>query len=110
MSSEKQITDENAVPCWSALVAEKRAQCHQKIPESWRLTPELLAKYSGPGMNLIGSNVCRECKILSEKELDITENYTARQLVQRLASRELSALSTVTAFSKRAAIAQQLVG
>ncbi|TXT06916.1 uncharacterized protein COLE_06247 [Cutaneotrichosporon oleaginosum] len=47
------------------------------------------------------------CGVLSPQEVEITET-PASELVKRLLSRELSSESVVTAFCKRAAIAQQL--
>jgi Asp-tRNA(Asn)/Glu-tRNA(Gln) amidotransferase A subunit family amidase len=49
-----------------------------------------------------------KCGILSAREIDITEGYDATALLQKLASKELSAVEVTTAFCKRAAIAQQL--
>lgn len=49
-------------------------------------------------------------EILSENDFHITESYTARSLAQALAEGNLKALDVVTAFCKRAAVAQQLVG
>jgi amidase len=109
MSSENGQAISKASISWSTLVAEKQKQCQQKIPESWRLSPEHLSTFTQAGNDLIAADVCRKCGIMSELELNITENYTATELVQRLAARELSALDTTTAFCKRAAIAQQLV-
>ncbi|TWU75010.1 hypothetical protein ED733_006092 [Metarhizium rileyi] len=50
----------------------------------------------------------RQCGLLSEAELDITENYDATALVRAIASKALSSVSVVTAFAKRAMIAHQL--
>jgi amidase len=109
MSSENEQTPNKVSTSWLILVAEKQKQSQQKIPESWRLSPEHLSTFSRPGIDLIAADACRKFGILSELELDITEKFTATELVQRLASREISALDTTTAFCKRAAIAQQLV-
>lgn len=109
MSSENGHANKTASTSWSALVAEKQKQCQQSIPEEWRLSPDHLTTFTRPGINLIDADVCQKCGLLSEIELDLTENYTAEELIQRLAIREISALDTTTAFCKRAAIAQQLV-
>ena len=109
MSSEDAPPRNDVSSSWSTLVAEKQKQCEQKIPEAWRLSPEHLSLFTRPGIDLIAANACRKSGIMSELELDITEKYTATELVQRLATREISALDTTTAFCKRAAIAQQLV-
>lgn len=46
---------------------------------------------------------------MTEKELDITENYDATDLVGMMAERRLTSTEVVTAFCKRAAVAQQCV-
>lgn len=53
-------------------------------------------------------DVPRDCGLLSEKELEITER-TAVDLVKRLAKGELTAVEVTAAFCKRAAIAHQMV-
>lgn len=58
---------------------------------------------------LLEYNLPRRCGLLSESELEITENYPATQLLAKLASGQLSSLAVTTAFCKRAAIAQQVV-
>ena len=46
--------------------------------------------------------------ILSQDDIDITSNYTAHQLLQKLAASELTAVAVTQAFSRRATIAHQL--
>ena len=53
-------------------------------------------------------NVPRECGLLNSTELQITEGYTIKTLLQALSSRKVSSVDVTTAFCKRAAIAQQL--
>lgn len=48
------------------------------------------------------------CGILNKQELNITENCDATALLENLASGQFTAVEVTTAFSKRAAIAQQL--
>jgi amidase len=54
-------------------------------------------------------DVPRRSGILTKKELDITENHDATDLVSKMAKGELKSVEVVTAFCKRAAIAQQCV-
>ena len=49
------------------------------------------------------------CGILSSKEIEITGNWDAVVLIEKLAKGELTSLEVTTAFCKRAAIAQQLI-
>jgi amidase len=53
--------------------------------------------------------VPRECGLLSDRELNITEKYDAVALVEALAAGAFTAEEVAVAFCKRAAIAQQLV-
>jgi amidase len=85
---------------WRALVAQ--------VPSEWRLSEEFLASIPSSG-RLIENDVVRRSGILTDHELDITENYPAAGLLQRLAQGEISSLETTTAFCKRSAIANQLV-
>ena len=93
---------------WRTIVAQRRKDLDSKIPQEWRLKENFLASLARPN-HLLASNAVAKSGILTETELDITENYDAAQLLQKLASGELSSVAVTTAFCKRAAIAQQLV-
>ena len=93
---------------WEAKVAEKRKQLELQIPQDWRLNATFLSKLPSNG-HLLEVDIPRHSGLLTEEELDITEEYTATQLLQRLAWGEVTSLAVTTAFCKRAAIAQQLV-
>ncbi|KAJ4328771.1 hypothetical protein N0V84_000776 [Fusarium piperis] len=97
---------------WEARVAEKRARCAEAIPNSWRLPSHVLDTLKTPletsKNNLISLNIPRRSGILTDLELDITESYDTRSLLAKLADGSFTATQVVTAFSKRAAIAQQL--
>lgn len=54
-------------------------------------------------------DVPRRSGILSERELHITEGYDVRGLLAGLAGGEMTAVEVTAAFSKRAAVAQQVV-
>lgn len=90
---------------WQDLVADKRRECQQQIPHEWTLGDDLLAL----PLRLLDFDLPRRSGILSELELDITESYTAAQLLVKLASGQVSSLAVTMAFCKRAAIAQQAV-
>lgn len=91
---------------WQDLVAAKQQENTEKIPPQWRLNAEQLALAQ---VRLIQADVPRRSGLLSDLELDLTENYTASQLLVKLATGQASSLDVTTAFCKRAAIAQQLV-
>ena len=93
---------------WRTLVARKREQLDDQIPSEWRLTERFLATIPTSG-RLIEADVIRGSGILSEIELDITENYSATELLVELSKGNRSSVQVTTAFCKRAAIAQQLV-
>jgi amidase len=91
---------------WQDVAASKGKAAYDLIPEAWRLPKSMIP---APKEAVSVMEIPRKCGILSEAELDITENYDAVALVEKLASKQLSAKEVITAFSKRAAIAQQLV-
>lgn len=98
---------------WQTKVAAKQQESHAAIPEAWRLPDSIVNALVYPleekPNRLIELDIPRKSGILSEKELDITEQNTVTQLLAKLASGELTSLEVTTAFCKRAAIAQQLV-
>jgi len=93
---------------WESIAAEKRQSDLNKIPLDWRLPSSLL---DGISMTSTGSalDIPRQSGILSKEEVEITELYDASGLIEKLKSREFSAVAVTTAFCKRAAIAKQLV-
>lgn len=91
------------------LVAQRKTDSNAaKIPKEWQLQSRYLDNL-GPNADVNVLDIPRKSGILSEKELDITENYDATALLEKLASKHFSSYEVVLAFSKRAAIAQQLV-
>jgi amidase len=98
---------------WRQKVANKREACWEAIPKEWRLSDELKSTFQYPlsenKNDFVGNETIRKSGILTEKELTITEDYTVSQLLAALSQGTLSALEVTLAFSKRAAIAQQLV-
>ncbi|KAH7029877.1 amidase signature domain-containing protein [Microdochium trichocladiopsis] len=103
-----------AEPTWQELVANHQALQRSNIPEGWILNRELLEKLIGgddgkiSGIDLITTRAAEQAQILTAKELEITELYSAVDLLSKMATGQLSALEVTTAFCKRAAIAQQL--
>ncbi|KAH8694111.1 amidase signature domain-containing protein [Talaromyces proteolyticus] len=96
---------------WQERVQAKRHAALEKIPIDWRLPKGFLQSIKAlesESTDLIALNAIRRSGLLSSSELEITENYTASQLVKKLASGSFSAEAVTRAFSKRAAIAEQL--
>lgn len=98
---------------WEIKAAEKRSKVSAAIPQEWRLSSNTLTLVQTPletsRNNLVNSDIVRASGILSQQEVEITENYNVQQLLSALAQGTFSAVEVTTAFSKRAAIAQQLV-
>lgn len=101
------------VDSWHSRAAQKRRQCAAKIPEHWNVPVSILHNLHEPLQdnpnNLIELDIVRRCGIMTERELRITESLTIKDLLEALASGELTSLEVTIAYSKRAAIAQQLV-
>ena len=90
---------------WEAIRDEKRAEQLSRIPESWRLNA---SQYPAEGTVDVRP-VAATSSILSERELEITgDKYDATALAAEIAKGTYTAVETVTAFCKRAAICQQL--
>ncbi|KEF54493.1 amidase [Exophiala aquamarina CBS 119918] len=92
---------------WKSLVAQKRAQVDEQLPQEWRLPAEILNTVSASA-NINVLNIPRECGILTAKEIDITEKHDAVALVEQMANKRLTASEVTLAFCKRAAIAHQV--
>lgn len=99
---------------WQERSAKKREECFNRIPEAWRVPESLMSSLNLPlednQNDLIRGDVVRRSGILTERELKITEEYTLSTLIAALAEGSLTSLDVTIAYSKRAAIAQQLVG
>ncbi|KAL3482856.1 amidase signature domain-containing protein [Aspergillus germanicus] len=99
---------------WEDPVARKREACSNKIPQEWRISEELLSPVTIPlsesKIDFIRNDMIRKSGILTPRELAITENYTVRELLAALANGALTSAEVTTAYCKRAAVAQQLVG
>ncbi|KAF4869416.1 Acetamidase [Colletotrichum siamense] len=97
---------------WVEKIAAKRDMSSAAIPRDWRIPEAVLAQLSHPldshANNLIESNIVRQCGILTDQELRITEDFTTGVLLRHLSSGRLTSVEVTIAFSKRAAIAQQL--
>ncbi|PKX96391.1 putative general amidase [Aspergillus novofumigatus IBT 16806] len=104
---------QNSLSDWQRKVAQKQQECLQKIPAEWKIPESLLSSLRLPlaenKNDLIQGDAVRKSGILTERELQITEQYTVSGLLSALAEGRLTSLEVTLAFSKRAAVAQQLV-
>ncbi|KAK4545255.1 hypothetical protein LTR36_003435 [Oleoguttula mirabilis] len=89
---------------WRDIAARKQKQRAERIPKEWLLP----SSYSVGSHSDSVLNVPRERGILTKEDLRITESYDATALVGELAAGKLRSVDVVTAYCKRAAIAQQL--
>lgn len=92
---------------WQAIAARKREEAAKKIPVEWTLPSKYTEGVSETSTASV-LHVPRECGLLSATELEITEQYDAVDLLKAIAAAKFTALEVTVAFSKRAAIAQQL--
>jgi amidase len=85
----------HAMPAqWEAIALRKRQERDSKIPKEWRLPTAGTRPTDVTG-------VPRTCGILSEKEIDITENYDARDIVDAIVeARRWTAEEVAIAFCK----------
>ncbi|KAG5655213.1 hypothetical protein KAF25_001966 [Fusarium avenaceum] len=97
---------------WESKAAEKRTKAAEGIPAEWRVPSHILDELKLPlessKNDLISLEIPRKSGILSETELEITESCTTGELIKKLATGIFTAVQVLNAFSKRAAIAQQL--
>ncbi|KAH8690123.1 amidase [Talaromyces proteolyticus] len=90
---------------WETIRDEKRAEQLSRIPESWRLESSLHPTPETVDLRPVAAT----SGLLTERELIITgERYDATSLAAEIAKGTYTAVETVTAFCKRAAICQQL--
>ncbi|KAH4214045.1 hypothetical protein HBI95_002790 [Parastagonospora nodorum] len=102
MESKQPVAD------WKELAKSKRESVAALIPKDWILPAALTSQYTETStLNVL--DVPRTCGLLTEQELHITEDYDATALVQLMSTAKLKSINVVTAFCKRAAIAQQCV-
>ncbi|PYH94668.1 amidase [Aspergillus ellipticus CBS 707.79] len=98
---------------WTEKIENKRRARENAIPEAWRVPAHVLDALKKPvedhNNNVIELELIRKSGILSDTELKITEDLEFEELLSALALGKLTSVDVVTAFSKRAAVAQQLV-
>ena len=87
---------------WQTRCAKRKQAQLDSIPKEWLIDP-----ISEDQMNVI--NVPKDCGLLSDRELEITETVDVEIILERLASGQWSSVEVTTAFYKRAIVAQQVV-
>jgi hypothetical protein len=94
MAKSKTQTDPKLTPKWQSVSWQKKDQQFASIPSQWRL-PQ-----SPPASVTNYLNIPRECGLLTEKEVDITEHYDATGLAQAIRERTFTCVDVTTAFCK----------
>jgi len=77
-----------ATDTWQSIAQAKQQQNLQKIPQEWRLPTDILSKVS-PKATYGVLDIPRSCGMLSEREVQLTENYDASALLVMLAKGEV---------------------
>ncbi|KZL64569.1 general amidase [Colletotrichum tofieldiae] len=97
---------------WEAIASQHRTKQQQAIPQDWIIPHSKLKELNGTGTanegRLIALEATRKSALLTEKELEITEIYGARELLSKIHTGGFSSEEVTVAFCKRAALAQQL--
>ena len=88
---------------WQHIGQQKRESIASLLPPQWKL-PEPI-----PNANILSDVTNYPNSFLTEREVAITENHTAKQLLRKLADRTYTATEVTSAFCHRATIAHQLV-
>ncbi|RDL36882.1 uncharacterized protein BP5553_06234 [Venustampulla echinocandica] len=92
------------VTSWENTAATVQAALKAKIPKEWLLEESGL---SSKPKNVLP--VFKSCSLLSDKELEITDVQDCVAHLEKVHSKEWSALEVTVAFCKRAAVAHQLL-
>ena len=88
---------------WQDIGQQKREAIASLLPPQWKLPGPI------PDANVLSDATSYPSSFLTEREIAITEDHTADQLLQKLADRTYSAIEVTSAFCHRATIAHQLV-
>ena len=85
---------------WAIVAQAKQQRNFEQIPTEWRIQP---------AESVHVMNVPASCGVLDATQIKITET-PAPELVAQMRTGTLKSYDVVTAFTKRAAVAHQLVG
>ncbi|KAL6924167.1 hypothetical protein ACHAPO_011495 [Fusarium lateritium] len=96
-----------ATTSWKTIAALHREKQVEAVPKEW-LLPEKQLETLKEGDRLIESKAVHRSGLLSDKEINITERFTASELLSKIHRQEITSEEVVVAFSKRASLAQQL--
>ncbi|KAK4621497.1 Putative amidase [Fulvia fulva] len=95
------LPEKDATPTYLEIGRRKREERQSRIPSEWQIKGTIES-----GLDV--RDVPAKCGILTIRELEMTSDNDAVDLVAKIRSRKYSAVEVTVAFCKRAAIAQQL--
>ncbi|KAF4984102.1 hypothetical protein FZEAL_641 [Fusarium zealandicum] len=102
----------SATTDWESIAALHRTKQLDSTPSTWLLKEAQLQELRNAGTpsegRLIESKAVQRSGLLSDRELLITEDFKATELLAKISCQELSSEEVVVAFCKRASLAQQL--
>ncbi|KAF7957290.1 hypothetical protein EAE96_002877 [Botrytis aclada] len=98
-SAEGQTSKASTASTWQAIAARRQQEILSSIPLEWLLPADLLQ--SKRPLNLV-----KTCGLLSEREVKIVYS-TAVDLLEKMRTREYTAVEVTTAFCKASAVAHQ---
>ena len=81
---------------WQTIRNKKLADVASRIPSEWQISPSKLP----PSTTVNILSVPRASGILTAREIHITEDYNARELLNSLHKRKFTAVEVATAFCK----------
>ncbi|KAJ0348529.1 hypothetical protein KNSL1_005474 [Colletotrichum chrysophilum] len=98
---------------WEVIASRHREKQQASIPQEWVLSDQKLQELRGAGTPKEGQlnalDVARKSGLFTNSELEITESYSAKELLGKIHAGKLTSEEVTVAFCKRAALAQQLV-
>ena len=95
------------IQTWDQKALTKQTTALSKIPSEWRLPASVKSLLtSDPNLNCL--EIPDKSGLLTTRELEITTTEDATALLAKISNREYTSVEVTIAFSKRAAIAQQL--
>ncbi|KAI8210421.1 hypothetical protein K4K54_000443 [Colletotrichum sp. SAR 10_86] len=97
---------------WEVIASRHREKQQASIPQEWVLSDQKLQELRGAGTPKEGQlnalDVARKSGLFTDSELEITESYSAKELLGKIHAGKLTSEEVTVAFCKRAALAQQL--
>ncbi|KAI8243308.1 hypothetical protein K4K55_008531 [Colletotrichum sp. SAR 10_96] len=98
---------------WEVIASRHREKQQASIPQEWVLSDPKLQELRGAGTPKEGQlnalDVARKSGLFTDSELEITESYSAKELLAKIHDGKLTSEEVTVAFCKRAALAQQLI-